>query len=167
MAGRDLELSSGRAPRSSVGVPVVSRATGPGQAPLLLCAAGPHRVVFDLRSLRHIDADAPLPMLPGMDDAGAAAHVREVDLRQLLGADPSAAPQALLYATPGDPTLRRLVVDAGSLRLRRVDLARIHPVPTILRRHAPLGGVRAVVEVDDGVVAWLIDPVRLAEQGAA
>lgn len=165
---RDLELSSRRAVRPSpVGRgPVVSRATPLGQAPLLLCAVGPHRLVFDLRSLRHIDADAPVPLLPGAGDGGAAG-VPELDLRELLGADASAPPQALLYSTPSDPTLRRLVVDAGSLRLRRVELTRVHPLPSILRPFAPLAAVRAVVEVDDDAVAWLVDPARLDGGGGA
>ncbi len=163
---RDLELSSRRAPRPGLTGgrgPVVSRAAPVGQAPLLLCAAGPHHLVVDLRTLRHIDADAPLPMLPGMDVDPTVGN-DELDLRELLGAEASAAPQALLFSTPDDPTLRRMIVDAGSLRLRRVDLARVHPVPAILRGFAPLAAVRAVVELDDGGVAWLIDPAHLHER---
>lgn len=164
--GRDLELSSRRAtrPPSAGRAPIVSRAAPAGQAPLLLCCAGPHHVVFDLRSLRHIDADAPLPLLPG---AGEADLVAEVDLREVFGADVTAASQALLYSTPDDPTLRRMIVDAGSLRLRRVALTRVHPVPPLLRRFAPLAGARGVVELEGGALAWLIDPVHLTAPRAS
>lgn len=159
---RDVELSSRRAARPSLAGrgPVVSRAAAVGQAPLLLCRAGPHHVVFDLRSLRHIDTDAPLPMLPGASDLDEGA-APEVDLREVLGADATAAPQALLYSTPDDATLRRMIVDAGSLRLRRVALTRVHPVPVILRRLAPLAAARGIVELEDGGVGWLIDPLLL------
>lgn len=162
MAGRDLELSSGPSTRPGVRrAPLVSRAASLGQAPVLLCAVGPHRLAFDLRSLRHIDVDAPLPLLPGPEGVMPAS---QLDLRLLLGADAGAAAQALLYSTPEDPTLRRLLVDAGSLRLRRVELARVHPLPQLLRRHAPLAAVRGVVDVEDDQVAWLVDPARLDAQ---
>ncbi|MBX3470265.1 MAG: hypothetical protein KF878_25645 [Planctomycetes bacterium] len=163
MAGRDLQPAS-RAParrpaRAGDGVHRVAD----GAAPLLLCTAGPHRLVFDLRSLMHIDVvEADVPLLPGQEAAPAAD---EVDLRRALGAE-GGAPQALLYALEGDPRLRRMVVDAGSLRLRSVALTRVHALPAVLAGAPGLRLVRGVVELDDGALAWLVDPARLAE-GAA
>jgi hypothetical protein len=139
--------------------PVVGPSAALGQAPLLACTAGPHRVVFDLRTLRHIEVDVAveeLPLLPGPE----GAPVVEVDLREVLAV--SGGPgQTLLYTCGADPTLRRLVVDQGSLRLLRVDLARVQPLPWFLERVRGFGPVRGVVELDCGALAWLVDPGHL------
>lgn len=164
MAPLDPEPATSRSPRVTASrpiparPPVLGRAAALGQAPLLACTAGPHRVVFDLRTLRHIEVDAAveeLPLLPGPE----SAPVVEVDLREVLAADAGPG-QVLLYTCGADPMLRRLIVDQGSLRLLRVDLARVQALPSFLERVRGFGPVRGVVELDDGPLAWLVDPAH-------
>lgn len=163
MAARDIDLGAGRRTLRFVAgrAPLASRAAPPGQVPLLLCAAGPHQLAFDLRTLRHIDVDASLPLLPGAGDAPGRVHV--IDLRERLGADAAGPGQALLYSTPSDATLRRLIVDEGTLRLSRVELRRIHALPRVLRPLAAIRGLRALVELDGGALAWLVDLAVVTE----
>lgn len=145
-------------PIPSKRTPVVGRAAALEQAPLLACTAGPHHVVFDLRTLRHIEVDVAveeLPLLPGPE----AAPISEVDLRQVLATEAGPG-QVLLYTCGGDPTLRRLVVDQGSLRLLRVDVGRVQALPSFLAHVRGFFPVRGVVELEDGPLAWLVDPER-------
>lgn len=163
MAPLDPEPAPHRGARVNASRPIPARpaVVGPaaalGHAPLLSCTAGPHRVVFDLRTLRHIEVDVELPLLPGPD----APPVEEVDLREVLATDVGPG-QILLYTSGSDPTLRRLVVDQASLRLLRVDLARVQPLPSFLSHLRGFETVRGVVEVDGGPLAWLVDPAHLA-----
>jgi hypothetical protein len=158
-AGRAAPTPKTAAHKLPTRVPVAKGPAGAGQAPLLRCTAGPHVLLFDLRTLQHIDyVDVNVPLLPSPADGAAGAG--EVDLRVLLGAD-CGPQQALLYTLPPDPTLRRLVVDAGSLRLLRIDLARLVPMPTILARMPALRAVRATVALEGDVLGWLVDPSRL------
>jgi hypothetical protein len=145
--------------------PVVGRGAALGQAPLLACTAGPHRVVFDLRTLRHIEVDLDveeLPLLPGP----AAVPILEVDLREVLATDVGPG-QVLLYTCGADPTLRRMIIDKGSLSLLRVDVTRVLPLPPFLAHLRGFSPVRGVVELDGGALAWLVDPERLRSSGAS
>ncbi|MCO5169206.1 MAG: hypothetical protein M9894_22920 [Planctomycetes bacterium] len=161
MAERDLRPLGGLGVRPAASFDAAGRAAD-GRASLLLCAAGPHRLVFDLRSLRHVEAvEEDVPLLPGAQDVHPAD---EVDLRRLLGVV-AGPPQALLYALEGDPRLRRVTVDAGSLRLRSVPLGAVQPLPAVLARAAALQALRGVVELDGGPLAWLVDPTRLPAPG--
>lgn len=117
-----------------------------------MCAVvGPHRLVFDLRTLLSIEGRAIVEH---------EAIRGPVNLRDWLGVsrDQNTPEESLLIL--GETAVYRFVVDRIE-RLERRRLPQVHAIPDILRPlTAPLF-LRGIVELDDGL-AFLVDPKPLA-----
>lgn len=124
------------------------------QRSLLAASVGPHRLVFDLRTLLAIERGTTRVAHEGIRGP--------VDLRPWFGLPASDDLGGDSVLVPGGDAVYRLVVDELS-NLIQSDLRQVFPLPRVL---APLTRrlcLRGAVVLEDGL-AFLVDPGPLAEQ---
>lgn len=124
------------------------------QRSLLEGTVGPHRLVFDLRTLLAIERRE-----------GRVEHAAirgPVDLRAWFGLPSSTDLSGDSVLVPGDEAVYRLVVDELS-SLVQSDLQSVYPVPHILHPLTRRLCLRGIVALESGL-AFLVDPSALARE---
>lgn len=118
-----------------------------------MCAhAGPHRLVFELRTLLSIEGQARVDH---------EAILGPVDLREWLQVEPGPDDSDESLLVLGERAVYRFVVDR-IVSLERSDLKRVFPIPQVLTPLTSFLHLRGVVELEDGL-AFLVDPQPIAE----
>ena len=117
---------------------------------LLAAQVGPHRLIFDLRTILAIEGRG--------DRIEHEAIVGPVDLRTWLGVAPAPHDDAVLV--PGFDAVYRLLVCSVD-ELVQSDLRGVHRVPRVLEPLTTRLCIRGTVELADGGVGFLVDPARL------
>ncbi len=118
-----------------------------------MCAhVGPHRLVFELRTLLSIEGRARVDH---------DAILGPVDLREWLQVEPAAGCGNESLLVLGHQAVYRFVVDR-IVSLECSDLKCVWPMPEVLHPLTSFLHLRGVVELDDGL-AYLVDPRPIAE----